>query len=104
MFTLGAVFIFAGIVGMFGKAWVAYMDTHDPPRNLRAKVAKMRLDTKKADGQETYTYIVTFFIFERHRYESFEVSQRQFDVILEKDIGTLTCNLQRRKFLRWEIA
>jgi hypothetical protein len=104
MFTLGMICICVGLAGIAEKAWRTYMDINDPRFGYKARVAKTRLDTKKADGQETYTYIVTFFIYEENRYESFKVSQKEFDVIMEKDNGVLYCNLKRKNFLAWKIT
>lgn len=103
MFTLGALFMLLGLGGLAGKTWGAIRDMDDPPRNFSAKIAKMRLDTKKGEGREIYTYIVTFFLYELHRYASFEVTQKQFDEMLENDTGVLACCLKRKKFLEWRV-
>jgi len=102
MFTLGAIFLLVGVGGFFGKAWAAFRDTNDPPLTFAAKIAKMRLDTKKGD-REVYTYIVTFFIPVLHRYESFSVTQQQFDEMITEDEGELTCNVKRKRFLSWVV-
>lgn len=102
MFTLGAVFLLVGIGGFFGKAWAAYKDMNDPPQNYDAKISKTRLDTKKGDGKEVYTYIVTFFLNAEKRYISFEVTQKQFDEMMTGDEGILTCSIKRKKFMGWE--
>jgi len=102
MFTLGTAFVFVGLAGLLGKAWSIFINIKDPPCNFKAEVAKIRLDTKKGDGLETYTYIVTFYIHEKQKYMSFQVSQKQFDEIIEKDNGVLTCNFKREKFINWE--
>jgi hypothetical protein len=99
MYMIGTTLVLFGIVGLAGKAWNIYREVDDPPREFDAKIAKMRLDTKKADGKETYTYIVTFYIGEINRYISFEVPQTQFDEMVEKNSGVLKFNLKRRKFL-----
>jgi hypothetical protein len=101
---LGTTLIIAGIAGFAAKAYSIYKDTLDPPITFPANVAKIRLDTKKDDGIETYTYIITFFINEIQTYASFKVPQKQFDEIMEKDTGFLTCKLKRRKFIEWKLA
>ena len=103
MFTIGAMFVFVGLAGILGKAWVAYRDTADPPMEYRAKVAKTRLDTKKDEGKETYTYIATFLIHDLKMHQSFQISQSQFDVLVEKEEGILTCNLKRKIFIEWTL-
>ncbi|MCL1862306.1 MAG: hypothetical protein FWF78_01935 [Defluviitaleaceae bacterium] len=98
---LGTTLFLIGVAGFAGKFLLAYRDYNDPAVKLRARVAKTRLDTKKDKGEETYTYIVTFFLYEFNRYISLEVEQKHFDVIMEKDDGILRCHLQRGKFLHW---
>jgi len=100
---LGTTLVVFGLAGIAYKVWDAYAESNDPPRNFSARVAKTRLDTKKDEGIETYTYIVTFFLDELNKYVSFSVSQKDFDEILEKDAGILRCNLQRQKFIDWEM-
>ena len=100
---LGTTLVVIGITGLAYKAWDAYMETNDPPRVFSAKVAKRRLDTKKEDGNEAYTYIITFFLHDLDKYANFSVSQKNFDEIMEGDFGVLHCNLERRKFLEWEL-
>ncbi|MCL2456039.1 MAG: hypothetical protein FWD19_00645 [Defluviitaleaceae bacterium] len=104
MYMIGTTLVLFGIVGLASKAWDIFREADDPPREVEAKIAKMRLDTKKADGKETYTYIVTFYIGEMNRYISFEILQSQFDEMVEKDCGVLKFNLKRRKFLNFLIA
>ncbi|MCL2047442.1 MAG: hypothetical protein FWG87_01830 [Defluviitaleaceae bacterium] len=98
---IGTTLTIVGIVGLAGKAWAVYQDVHDPPQEFSARVAKTRLDTKRVGGKETYTYIVTFFIHEINRYISFDVTQRQFDEIVNNDNGVLVFNYKRRKFVEW---
>lgn len=100
---LGTALIVAGIAGLTVKALHAYSESKDPPVEFRARVAKTRLDTKKEDGKEYYTYIVTFLLEETNRYISLEVSQKQFDETMANDSGILTCNYKRRKFIGWEL-
>jgi hypothetical protein len=98
---LGTTLFFLGIAGFAGKLWMAYRDYKDPAVKLKARVAKTRLDTKKDKGDETYTYIVTFFLHEMQKYISLKVEQKHFDVIMENDNGILRCHLKREKFLHW---
>lgn len=104
MITLGTALILLGFAGLLGKAWGAFKDTNDPPRKFRATVARTRLDTKKIEGREYYTYIITFLLQETGQYVSFEVPQKIFDEILDKDNGVLTCKLNRKIFLAWEFT
>ncbi|MCL2577087.1 MAG: hypothetical protein FWE27_03440 [Defluviitaleaceae bacterium] len=99
---LGTTLILVGLVGIAGKALHAYLKGTDPPEELEATVKKTRLDTKKADGVETYTYIITFFIPEKNRYLSLSVPQEQFDITMEKDNGILICNIKEQKFISWQ--
>ncbi|MCL2385929.1 MAG: DUF2500 domain-containing protein [Defluviitaleaceae bacterium] len=101
---LGTTLLIIGLAGLAGKAWAVFRDVKDPPLGLKAKVAKMRLDTKKADGKETYTYVVTFLMIDKNDYISFEVPQKLFDEMVTKDEGTLTCNIKRQKFISWELS
>lgn len=100
---LGTTLLFIGVVGLAGKALQTFFREPAPPERLHATVVKTRLDTKKADGIETYTYILTFFIPQKNRYLSLNVSQKQFDETMANDSGILTCNLDERKFILWEI-
>jgi len=104
VFWLGTLLIIIGLVGLIGKAWSMLGDSSYVPHRFEARVVKTRLDTKKIDGAESYTYIATFFLNGLGRYESFEVSQKQFDVTIEKDTGILTCDLARKKFISWEVV
>jgi hypothetical protein len=103
MNMLGTTLVLVGVVGLASKAWDIYREADDPPLELEAKIVKMRLDTKKADGKETYTYIATFYVHDMQRYISFEVSQALFDEMLEKDKGVLKFNFKRRKLLEWKM-
>lgn len=80
---------------------MTYRNIHDPPREYNAKAAKLRLDTKKTDGSEKYTYIATFLIYAENKYIRFEVSQTEYDEIILNDDGILTCNLHRKRFINW---
>jgi len=93
--------IVLGLAGFAVRAVQALVD-QDKPQELSATVAKMRLDTKKVDGAEFYTYILTFYIHEKDDYAHFEVSQAQFDVTIEKDTGKLLCDLEQRRFFEWK--
>jgi hypothetical protein len=101
---LGTTLVLIGTAGLAGKLWSMYMEKKDPPKEFEAKVAKTRLDTKKPDGREEYTYIITFYIYALSRYKSFEVKQKDFDIILEKDFGILTCNMKRSIFKSWRLS
>ncbi|MCL2198565.1 MAG: hypothetical protein FWB80_06555 [Defluviitaleaceae bacterium] len=98
---LGTTLFFIGIAGLVSKFLLMCSDYADPAVKLRARVAKTRLDTKKSNGEETYKYIITFFLYEHHYYISLEVEQEHFDVIMEKDDGILRCHLKRKKFIHW---
>ncbi|MCL2357211.1 MAG: hypothetical protein FWC70_08670 [Defluviitaleaceae bacterium] len=101
MNMLGTTLLIVGLAGIACKVWDVYAETKDPPREFYANVAKTRLDTKKDNGIETYTYIITFYLSEINKYVSFSVAQKDFDEIIEKSTGTLLCNLKRQKFLSW---
>jgi hypothetical protein len=103
MNLLGTTLIIGSLVLLADKVYSLYKDAQDPPRTFDAKVAKIRLDTKKPDGVETYTYIITFYLYEENKYKSFSVPQKIFDEILEKDNGILKCHLKRQKFLEWKM-
>ncbi|MDR0271968.1 MAG: hypothetical protein LBI27_01430 [Clostridiales bacterium] len=96
----GTTLIAIGTLGIF--AWVVAAFTDDPPESFDAKVARVRLDTKKYDGKEKYTYIITFFIPSLNKNLSFKVSQSHFDEMVPNDCGILTCNIKRRKIISWE--
>jgi len=101
MNMLGTTLVLVGIAGLAGKVWDIYREADDPPLEYNARIAKMRLDTKRASGNETYTYIATFYVHEMQRYISFEVTQAMFDEMLEKDNGVLKFNFKRRRLLSW---
>jgi hypothetical protein len=101
---LGTTLVAVGLAGLAAKAWSVYRDKNDPLTAYSARVARVRLDTKKPDGREVYTYVLTFYIPEKNDYFSFKVSQKQFDETVEKDTGILKCHLRRRKFVKWTIA
>lgn len=103
MLTLGAILLLAGLGGLIGKAVAVYNEETDPVREFSATVAKTRLDIKKPDGVEVYTYIVTFFVHELRNYLRMEVPQKIFDETIEKDSGTLICHPKRKKFIGFSV-
>jgi hypothetical protein len=97
----GTALLIIGIAGLAAKFFFAYEG--EPPEKLAAKVVKIRLDIKKSDGKEYYTYITTFYIHSENRNISFLVTQQQFDDIAVNDCGVLTCCVKKRKFINWEL-
>jgi len=97
----GTTLVAIGFLGMSIMGLHMFFKRTEKDSELDAVVKKTRLDTKKNDGIETYTYIVTFFIPEKKCYIHFSVSQEQFDVIMEKDHGVLKCNLKEKMFISW---
>jgi hypothetical protein len=100
---LGTTLVLIGLAGIAAKTLQAFFTETNPPQEFFATVVRSRLDTKKADGVETYTYMITFFVPSQNRYISFSVPQKQFDITLEKDSGTLICRLNETKneFIEW---
>ncbi|MCL2225438.1 MAG: hypothetical protein FWB96_10785 [Defluviitaleaceae bacterium] len=99
---LGTTLIIVGLAGLVGKAIQTLAEDNCQPEKFTATIAKTRLDIKKSEGVEYYTYIVTFFIQEKNRYLSLSVSQKQFDEAIVKDSGELICDINKHKFFRWK--
>jgi len=102
MQLLGTALILVGITGAVVKTWEILREATDPLKKCEAEIAKIRLDTKKADGKEDYTYVATFYIYELGQYLSLNVSQTQFDEMLDKDKGLLSFYFKRRRFVGWK--
>ena len=97
----GALMIVGGIAGL--AVYAIFEIWGEPPDNYDAVILKTRLDTKKYDGKEYYTYIVTFYIKDENRNISLNVKQKQFDEMVAKDSGILTCCVKKGKFIEWEL-
>ena len=97
----GAVLISIGIAGLMAGAIISHGG--EAAVKFDAKVVKARLDIKKSDGKEYYTYIVTFYIVDENKNISFYVNQKYFDDMVLNDCGILTCRLKKRKFISWEL-